>query len=184
MFLVTRSKLLQRCMHECTYLFAKLCIYWPPLSTSSSKKLLRTIWDCLPNKTETHSSHDVCFYFSWQRFGTADCTVQGSNTEAFKGIHNLTEHKANFLDFLPLHILPKCLSLPKYSWNTHDTLLSLCFCSFPLVWSILTYFQRTSSIPLYTALLNDLPLWSLSCSSKSEAISSSYKLLVLPSRKE
>ena len=151
MFLVTRSKLLQRCVHECTYLFAKLCIYWPPLSTSSSKKLLTTIWDHLPHKTETHSSHDVCFYFSWQRFGTPDCTVQGSNTEAFKAIHNLTEHKTNFLDFLPLHtVYGLCPSIP----GIHTTLYYLFAFVHFLLSEVFSPISREPVLYLFTQLLS------------------------------
>ena len=179
---MTRSKLLQRCVHKCIYLFAKLCIYWPPLSTSSSKKLLRTIWDCLPNKTETHSSHDVCFYFSWQRSGTPACTVQESNTEAFKSIHNLTEHKANFLDFLPLHTLyGLCPRIP----GIHTTLSYLFAFVHSLLSEVFSSISREPVLYLFTQLLlMTFLLRSLSCSSKSEAISSSYKFLVLPSCKE
>ena len=138
-------------MHECTYLFAKFCIYWPPLSTSSSKKWLTTIWDHLPHKTETHGSHDVCFYFSWQTFGTPDCTVQGSNTEAFKAIHNLTEHKTNFLDFLPLHtVYGLCPSIP----GIHTTLYYLFAFVHFLLSEVFSPISREPVLYLFTQLLS------------------------------
>ena len=71
---MTSSNLLPRCVFNCTYPFSKIThILTYPLT--SLEQFLRAIWEAVswpivlsksPNKTETHSSHVVHFYFSWQ----------------------------------------------------------------------------------------------------------------------